>query len=130
MDNLTSHFWKSLHKAIGLDLDMSTAYHQRRCIKAAPFEALYGRKCRSPICWAEVGDSQLTSPEIIHETIERLVKSRAYPSHRDVKIAMPITSLKVGRVLEPVEIMDREVKRLKQSRIPIVQSAWKSRERS
>ncbi|GKC49857.1 reverse transcriptase domain-containing protein [Tanacetum coccineum] len=42
-----------------------------RLIKAAPFEALYGRKCRSPICWAEVGDSQLTGPEIIHETTEK-----------------------------------------------------------
>ncbi|GKD78626.1 putative reverse transcriptase domain-containing protein [Tanacetum coccineum] len=39
-------------------------------IKAAPFEALYGRKCRSPVCWAEVGDSQLTGPEIVHETTE------------------------------------------------------------
>ncbi|GJV77644.1 putative reverse transcriptase domain-containing protein [Tanacetum coccineum] len=39
-------------------------------IKAAPFEALYGRKCRSPVCWAEVGDAQLTGPAIIHETTE------------------------------------------------------------
>ncbi|GJT51386.1 putative reverse transcriptase domain-containing protein [Tanacetum coccineum] len=31
-------------------------------IKAASFEALYGHKCRSPICWTEVGDSQLTGP--------------------------------------------------------------------
>nr|GEU81973.1 hypothetical protein [Tanacetum cinerariifolium] len=37
-------------------------------IKAAPFEALYGRKCQSPIYWAEVGDAQLTGIEIIHET--------------------------------------------------------------
>ncbi|GJU87699.1 reverse transcriptase domain-containing protein [Tanacetum coccineum] len=35
-------------------------------IKAAPFEALYGRKCRSPVCWAEVEEVQLTGPEIIH----------------------------------------------------------------
>nr|GFC80451.1 putative reverse transcriptase domain-containing protein [Tanacetum cinerariifolium] len=34
-------------------------------IKAAPFKALYGRKYRSPICWSEVGDSQLTGPELI-----------------------------------------------------------------
>nr|GFB54254.1 putative reverse transcriptase domain-containing protein [Tanacetum cinerariifolium] len=34
-------------------------------IKAAPYEALYGRKCRSPVCWAEVGESQLTGPELI-----------------------------------------------------------------
>ncbi|GKE32152.1 putative reverse transcriptase domain-containing protein [Tanacetum coccineum] len=38
----------------------------------APFEALYGRKCRSPICWAEVGDAQLTGPEVVHETTEKI----------------------------------------------------------
>nr|GEX70235.1 putative reverse transcriptase domain-containing protein [Tanacetum cinerariifolium] len=36
--------------------------------------ALYGRKCRSPICWAEVGDAQLTGPELIHETTEKIVQ--------------------------------------------------------
>ncbi|GKC70686.1 hypothetical protein Tco_1116569, partial [Tanacetum coccineum] len=41
-------------------------------IKAAPFEALYDRKCRSPICWAEVGDAQLTGLEIVHETTEKI----------------------------------------------------------
>ncbi|GJS77828.1 putative reverse transcriptase domain-containing protein [Tanacetum coccineum] len=45
-------------------------------IKAVPFEALYGRKCRSPVCWAEVGDVQLTGPEIIHETTEKIVQIR------------------------------------------------------
>ncbi|GJT30499.1 putative nucleotidyltransferase, ribonuclease H [Tanacetum coccineum] len=96
-----SNFWRSLQKALGTSLDMSTAYHPqtdrqskrtiqtledmlRACvidfgngwvkhlplvefsynnsyhasIKAAPFEALYGRKCRSPVCWAEVGEVQ------------------------------------------------------------------------
>ncbi|GJU23378.1 putative reverse transcriptase domain-containing protein [Tanacetum coccineum] len=43
-------------------------------IKAAPFEALYGRKCRSPICWAEVGDAQLTGPKIVHETTEKIIQ--------------------------------------------------------
>nr|GEZ17350.1 putative reverse transcriptase domain-containing protein [Tanacetum cinerariifolium] len=42
--------------------------------KAAPFEALYGRKCRSPVCWAEVGDVQLMGPKIIHETTEKIVQ--------------------------------------------------------
>ncbi|GJW78109.1 putative reverse transcriptase domain-containing protein [Tanacetum coccineum] len=103
-----SNFWRSLQKALGTNLDMSTAYHPqndqqsertiqtledmlRAClinfgkgwvnhlslvdfsynnsyhasIKAALFEALYGLKCRSPICWAEVGEVQLTSPEIV-----------------------------------------------------------------
>ncbi|GKA58436.1 hypothetical protein Tco_0757624 [Tanacetum coccineum] len=45
-------------------------------IKAAPFDALYVRKCRSPIFWAEVGDVQLTGPEIIHETTEKIVQIR------------------------------------------------------
>ncbi|GJW13634.1 reverse transcriptase domain-containing protein [Tanacetum coccineum] len=53
----TSHFWKSLNEAL-----------------AAPFEALYGRKCRSPICWAEVGDAQLTGPEIVRETTEKIIQ--------------------------------------------------------
>ncbi|GJZ55051.1 hypothetical protein Tco_0610244 [Tanacetum coccineum] len=46
------------------------------CIKATPFDALYGRKCRSPVCWAKVGDVQLTGPEIIHETTEKIVQIR------------------------------------------------------
>ncbi|GJR47990.1 putative reverse transcriptase domain-containing protein [Tanacetum coccineum] len=43
-------------------------------IKAAPFEALYKRKCRSLICWSEVGDVQLTRPEIIRETTKMIVQ--------------------------------------------------------
>ncbi|GJS59336.1 putative reverse transcriptase domain-containing protein [Tanacetum coccineum] len=112
-----SNFWRSLQKALGTSLDMSTAYHPqtdgqsertiqtledmlRACvidfgngwvkhlplvefsynnsyhasIKAAPFEALYGRKCRSPVCWAEVGQVQLTSPELVQETTERIIQ--------------------------------------------------------
>ncbi|GKC53128.1 putative reverse transcriptase domain-containing protein, partial [Tanacetum coccineum] len=42
-------------------------------IKATPYEALYGRKCRSPVCWAEVGEAQLTGPEMIQETTEKIV---------------------------------------------------------
>nr|GEY89802.1 reverse transcriptase domain-containing protein [Tanacetum cinerariifolium] len=45
-------------------------------IKVAPFEALYSRKCRSPICWAEVRDAQLSGPEIVHETTEKFFRSR------------------------------------------------------
>ncbi|GJY12472.1 putative reverse transcriptase domain-containing protein [Tanacetum coccineum] len=257
---LTSHFWKSLNKALGTRLDMSTAYHPetdgqsertiqtledmlRACvldfgkgwdrhlplvefsynnsyhssIKAAPFKALYGRKCQSPICWAKVGDSQLTGPEIIHETIEKIVqiKSRIQAardhqkSYADVRrkplefqvgdkvmlkvspwkrvirfgkraklnpryigpfkiiakvgtvayrleipeqlsrvhsmfhvsklkkciaeepLAIPLDEIQVDDKLnfveELVKIMDREVKRLKQSRIPIVKVCWNYR---
>ncbi|GJV36565.1 putative reverse transcriptase domain-containing protein [Tanacetum coccineum] len=153
-------------------------------IKAAPFEALYGRKCRSPICWAEVGDSQLTGPKIIHETTEKIFQvgdkvllkvspwkgvirfgkrgklnpryigpfkiivkvgtvayrlklpeklsrvhsmfhvSKLKKCMADEPLAIPLDEIQVDDKLnfikEPAEAMDREVKRLKQSRIPIV----------
>ncbi|GKE37793.1 hypothetical protein Tco_1461198 [Tanacetum coccineum] len=38
---------------------------------------MYGRKCRSPVCWAEVGETQLTSPAIIHETTEKIVQIKS-----------------------------------------------------
>ncbi|GJT21789.1 putative reverse transcriptase domain-containing protein [Tanacetum coccineum] len=84
-----SGFWRSLQKSLGTDVNMSTAYHletdgqSKRTIQtledmlracAAPFEALYGRKCRSPICWSEVGDSQLTGPELVRETTEKIIQ--------------------------------------------------------
>ncbi|GKA37204.1 hypothetical protein Tco_0723769 [Tanacetum coccineum] len=40
----------------------------------AVVEALYGRKCRSPVCWAEVGQVQLTGPEIVQETTEKVIQ--------------------------------------------------------
>ncbi|GJY21838.1 putative reverse transcriptase domain-containing protein [Tanacetum coccineum] len=53
-----------------VEFSYNNNYHAS--IKAAPFEALYGRKCRSPVCWAEFRDVQLTGPEIIQETTEKL----------------------------------------------------------
>ncbi|GKD83689.1 putative reverse transcriptase domain-containing protein [Tanacetum coccineum] len=55
-----------------IEFSHNNSYHTG--IKAAPFEVLYGRKCRSPICWAEVGDTQLIGPEIIRETIEKIIQ--------------------------------------------------------
>nr|GFD13673.1 reverse transcriptase domain-containing protein [Tanacetum cinerariifolium] len=52
-------------------------------IKAAPFEALYGQKCRSPICWTEVGEALILGPELIQETTEKIVqiKQRMQAAH-------------------------------------------------
>ncbi|GJS59393.1 hypothetical protein Tco_0654177 [Tanacetum coccineum] len=117
--------------------------------------ALYGRKCRSPVCWVGVEDVQLTGLEIVHETIEKIIqiksriqtardrqKSYADVRHKplelqdgdkdmlkkcfsDKPLAIPLDEVHIDDMLhfveEPVEIMDREVKRLKQSRIPIIE---------
>ncbi|GJS15383.1 putative reverse transcriptase domain-containing protein [Tanacetum coccineum] len=52
-----------------VEFSYNNSYHSS--IKASPFEALYGRKCRSPVYWAEFKDAQLTGPELIHETKDR-----------------------------------------------------------
>ncbi|GJZ82978.1 putative reverse transcriptase domain-containing protein [Tanacetum coccineum] len=252
--------WRAFQKAMGTQLDISTAYHPqtdgqsertiqtledmlRACvidfgngwerhlpliefsynnsyhasIKAAPFETLYGWKCRSPVCWAEVEDAQLTGPELIHETTEKIVqikqriqaardRQKSYADVRrkplefqvgdrvmlkvspwkgvvcfgkrgklnpryigpfkvlanvgtiayrlelpqqlswvhstfhvsnlkkclsDEPLAVPLDEIhiddKLRFVEEPVEIMDREVKRLKRSRIPIIKVRWNSK---
>ncbi|GKA79775.1 putative reverse transcriptase domain-containing protein [Tanacetum coccineum] len=152
-----------------VEFSYNNSYHAS--IKVAPFEALYDRKCHSPICWAEVRQVQLTGPEMVQETTDKVIQikhrmqaahdrqksyadlkrgvlekigtiayklelpqefSRVYnmfhvsnlkKCYSDEPLAVPLKGLHVDDKLrfveEPVEIMDREVKRLKQSRIPI-----------
>nr|GEX47182.1 reverse transcriptase domain-containing protein [Tanacetum cinerariifolium] len=69
-------FEKSWDRHLTLvEFSCNNSYHTS--IKAAPFEALYGRKCRSPFCWAEVRDAQHTGPKIIHETTEKIVQIKS-----------------------------------------------------
>ncbi|GJW11884.1 reverse transcriptase domain-containing protein [Tanacetum coccineum] len=91
----TSRFWQSMQEALGTRLDMSTAYHPQTdgqrswdvhlllvefsynnsyhsSVRCALFEALYGRKCRSPIMWAKVGEGQLIGPELVQETTKKI----------------------------------------------------------
>nr|GEZ12776.1 putative reverse transcriptase domain, ribonuclease H-like domain, aspartic peptidase domain protein [Tanacetum cinerariifolium] len=186
-------FRKGWEKHLPLvELSYNNSYHAS--IKPAPFEAPYGQKCRSPICCAEVGDVQLTGPEIIHETTEKIVQIRQRLDRVMLKVSprkgvirfgkqgklnpryigpfkilerigqvayklelpeelsnvhstfhvsnlkkclsnesliIPIKELqlddKLNFVEEPVEIMDREIKQLRQSRIPIVKVRWNSK---
>ncbi|GKF15319.1 putative reverse transcriptase domain-containing protein, partial [Tanacetum coccineum] len=55
-----------------VEFSYNNSYHAS--IKAAPYEALYGRKCISPVCWSEVGDSQLTGLELTRDTNEKIVQ--------------------------------------------------------
>ncbi|GJU88508.1 putative reverse transcriptase domain-containing protein [Tanacetum coccineum] len=118
-----------------IEFSYNNSYHVS--IKAAPFEALYGRKCRSPVCWAEVLAKvgtiayRLELPQQlsrVHSTfhISNLNKFLSYEP-----LAVPLDEIhiddKLHFVEEPVEIMDREVKRLKGSRIPIIKVRWNSR---
>ena len=41
-------------------------------IQMAPYETLYGRPCRSPLCWTEVGESSITGPDLIRDTSEKV----------------------------------------------------------
>ncbi|GJU79190.1 putative reverse transcriptase domain-containing protein [Tanacetum coccineum] len=76
----SSYFWRSLQKALGrwdtyllfVEFSYNNSYH--KSIKCAPFEALYGRKCRSLVMWAEVGESQLIRPEIVQETTKKIMQ--------------------------------------------------------
>ncbi|GJZ98832.1 putative reverse transcriptase domain-containing protein [Tanacetum coccineum] len=197
------------------EFSYNNSYHAS--IKAAPYKALYGRKCRSSVCWAKVGEAQLTGPELIQETTKKIVlikqrmqaaqnRQKSYADRKrklmefkagdrvmlkvspwkgvvrfgkrgklnpryvgpftvlarvrkvaykleipqelsrvhhtfhvsnlkkcyaDEPLVMPLEGIHVDDKLqfveEPVEIMEREIKRLKRSRIPLVKVRWNSR---
>nr|GEY05953.1 putative polyprotein [Tanacetum cinerariifolium] len=60
-----------------IEFSYNNSYHAS--IKASPFEALYGRKYRSPVFCVEVGDAQLTGPELVHETTEKIAQIKRGP---------------------------------------------------
>ncbi|GJY12713.1 putative reverse transcriptase domain-containing protein [Tanacetum coccineum] len=55
-----------------VEFSYNNSYHAS--IKAAPFEALYGRKCHSLVCWTKVGEAQILGPELIQETTKKIVQ--------------------------------------------------------
>ena len=53
-----------------LEFAYNNSYHAS--IQMAPYEALYGRPCRSPICWTEMGESSITGLDLIRYTSEKV----------------------------------------------------------
>ncbi|WJX56312.1 hypothetical protein P8452_41980 [Trifolium repens] len=68
----TSRFWKAFQNAMGTPVEDD--YHAS--IGMAPYEALYGRKCRTPLCWTEVGDRGFLGPNIVQETTLKIKSIR------------------------------------------------------
>ncbi|KAA0036588.1 ty3-gypsy retrotransposon protein [Cucumis melo var. makuwa] len=65
----TSKFWKGLQTAMGTSF--------QAIIGMAPFEALYDKCCRSPVCWGKVGEQRLMGPELVQSTNEAIQKIRS-----------------------------------------------------
>ncbi|GJW16467.1 putative reverse transcriptase domain-containing protein [Tanacetum coccineum] len=197
------------------EFSYNNSYHSS--IRCAPFEALYGRKCRSPVLWAEIGESSLIGPELVQETTDKVVlikeklkaardRQKSYADNRrkplefevgdrvllkvspwkgvihfgtkgklapryvgpfeilerigpvayrlrlpeelssvhdtfhvsnlkkclaDANLHVPLDEIKIDKTLhfveEPVEIMDREVRSLKRSKISLVKVYWNSK---
>ncbi|GKF46673.1 putative reverse transcriptase domain-containing protein [Tanacetum coccineum] len=117
----------------------NNSYHSS--VRCAPFKALYSRKCRLLIMWAEVREGKLIRPELektlefsvayrfrlpkeingVHDTfhMSNLKKCLADPT-----LQIPLDEIrldaKLNFVEEPVEILENEFKKLKRSRIAIV----------
>ncbi|GJW35086.1 putative reverse transcriptase domain-containing protein, partial [Tanacetum coccineum] len=150
------------------EFSYNNSYHSS--IWCAPFEALYGRKCRSPVLWAKIRENSLIGPVLVQETTDKVVLikenlnaardcQKSYADNRRkplefekgklapryvgpfeiLEMIGPIAyRLRLHKELnqdqktlhfveEPVEIMDREVKTLKRSKILIVKVRWNSK---
>ncbi|GJW42866.1 putative reverse transcriptase domain-containing protein [Tanacetum coccineum] len=161
------------------EFSYNNSYHSS--IRCAPFEALYGRKCRSLVLWTEIGEGILIGPELVLETTHKVVSpwkgvvrfgkkgklalryvgpfeileriglvayrlrlpeelssvhDTFYVSNlkkclADANLHVPLDEIKIDKTLrfveEPVEIMEREIKKLKRRNIALVKVRWNSK---
>ncbi|GJZ54953.1 putative reverse transcriptase domain-containing protein [Tanacetum coccineum] len=125
-----------------VEFSYNNSYHSS--MRCAPFEALYGRKCCSPILWEKVGEGQLIRPKIMQETTEKIsqIKDRLKTAHdrqkshadkcrKPLEFSIPLEEIQVDAKLnfveEPVEILKREFKKLEHNRISIIKVQWNSK---
>ncbi|GJV51717.1 putative reverse transcriptase domain-containing protein [Tanacetum coccineum] len=110
MEDSLSNFWRSFQKALGTDISMSTAYHPETDGQS------------------ERNFQTIEEHAKVHHTFHVSNLKKCYA---DEPLVMPLEGIHVDDKLqfveEPVEIMEREIKRLKRSRIPLVKVRWNSR---
>ncbi|GJU05696.1 putative reverse transcriptase domain-containing protein [Tanacetum coccineum] len=111
------------------EFSYNNSYHAS--IKAAPFEALYGRKCRSLNRLLVARSRHKSYADVRRKPLEFEVGDKVMLKVSPWKdLIIPLDEVRIDEKLhfieEPIEIMDREVKQLKQSRIPIVKVRWNS----
>ncbi|GJZ09900.1 reverse transcriptase domain-containing protein [Tanacetum coccineum] len=135
--HFTSRFWKSLQSALGTQLDMSTAYHPetngQSVIRFGKRGKLNPRYIGPFKILERIGlvAYKLELPEELSNVYNTFHISNLKKCLSDESLVIPMKDLrlddKLNFVEEPVEIMDREVKQLKESRIPIIKVRWNSK---
>nr|GEU99099.1 hypothetical protein [Tanacetum cinerariifolium] len=108
----------------------NNSYHSS--IRCAPFEALYGRKCRSPVLWAEIEEGSLIVPELVLEMTYKVLSCvKSEKCLADANLHVSLDKINVDTTLcfveEPVKIMDQEIKKLKHRKIALVKVRWNSK---
>ncbi|XP_070005791.1 uncharacterized protein [Nicotiana sylvestris] len=76
----TSHFWRAVQSELGTCVELSTTFHPQTDgyylsnIEMAPFEDLYGCRCRSPIGWFEPSEAKFYGTDLVKDALERTIK--------------------------------------------------------